>query len=98
MTVSSDEIREYFATWGWNYTDAAGRRLTFEQAGTRLAADALANKKFQLILQNRAQFLKKESIAVNGDTRYKQFMRWWDIMFGIPVPDSLQPLQVDTGS
>jgi hypothetical protein len=97
-TVSSDEIREYFATWGWNYTDAAGRRLTFEQASTRLAIDALANKKFQLILQNRAQFLKKGSIAVNGDTRYRQFTRWWDIMFGIQVPDSLQPLEIDTGS
>ncbi|MCX6085685.1 MAG: hypothetical protein NTX94_04500 [Caldiserica bacterium] len=96
--VSPDEIREYFATWGWNYTDAAGRQLTFEQAETRLAVDALANKKFQLILQNRAQFLKKEITAVNGDTRHKQFMRWWDIMFGIQVPDSLQPLEVDTGS
>jgi hypothetical protein len=97
-TVSPDEIREYFGTWGWNYTDVAGRRLTFEQAGTGLAKDALANKKFQLILQNRAQFLKKESIAVNGDTRYKQFMRWWDIMFDIPVPDSLEPLQIETAS
>ncbi|MCX6063325.1 MAG: hypothetical protein NTV26_03915 [Caldiserica bacterium] len=96
--VSPDEIREYFATWGWNYTDAAGRQLTFEQASTRLAVDALANKKFQLILQNRAQSLKREIIAVNGDTRYKQYMRWWDIMFGIEVPDSLQPLEVDTGS
>ena len=48
--------------------------------------------------QNRMQLLKKESILVNGDTRYKQFMRWWDIMFGIPVPDSLEPLQVDTVS
>ncbi len=96
--VSPDEIREYFATWGWNYTDAAGRQLTFEQASTRLAVDALANKKFQLILQNRAQSLKREIIAVNGDTRHKQYMRWWDIMFGIEVPDSLQPLEVDTGS
>jgi hypothetical protein len=96
--VSSGEIREYFATWGWNYTDAAGHRLTFEQASTTLAKDALANKKFQLILENRAQFLRQESSLVTGDTRYKQFMRWWDIMFGIQVPDSLKQLQVDTGS
>lgn len=96
--VSADELREYFGTWGWNYTDAAGRRLTFEQASARLVKDALANKKFQLILQNRAQFLKKESSAASGDTRYKQFMRWWDIMFGVQVPDSLEPLQVGTGS
>lgn len=96
--VSPDELREYFGTWGWNYTDAAGRRLTFEQASARLVKDALANKKFQLILQNRAQFLKKESSAASGDTRYKQFMRWWDIMFGVQVPDSLEPLQVGTGS
>jgi hypothetical protein len=97
-SVSSDEVREYFATWGWNYTDAAGRQLTFEQASARLAKDALANKKLQLILENRAQFLRKESSLVSGDTRYKQFMRWWNIMFGIQVPDSLQQLQVGTGS
>jgi hypothetical protein len=97
-SVSSDEVREYFATWGWNYTDAAGRQLTFEQASARLAKDALANKKLQLILENRAQFLRKESSLVSGDTRYKQFMRWWNIMFGIQVPGSLQQLQVDTGS
>jgi hypothetical protein len=35
---------------------------------------------------------------VSGDTRYKQFMRWWDVMLGIQVPDSLEILQVDTGS
>jgi hypothetical protein len=97
-TVSSAEVHEYFATWGWNYTDAAGHQLTFEQASARIAKDALANKKFQLILENRAQLLKKESGLVSGDTRYKQFMRWWDIMFGIQVPDSLEPLQVGTGS
>jgi hypothetical protein len=97
-TVSSAEVHEYFATWGWNYTDAAGHQLTFEQASARLAKDALANKKFQLILENRAQFLKKETSLVSGDTRYKQFMRWWDTMFGIQVPDSLEPLQVGAGS
>jgi len=97
-SVSSHEVREYFATWGWNYTDAAGRPLTFEQASTRLAKDALANKKFQLILEDRALFLRKESSLVSGDTRYKQFMRSWGIMFGIQVPDSLEPLQVDTGT
>jgi len=97
-TVSSAEVREYFATWGWNYTDATGHQLTFEQASARLAKDALANKKFQLILENRAQFLKKEINLMSGDTRYKRFMRWWDIMFGIQVPDSLRSLQVDAGS
>lgn len=97
-TVSSTEVREYFARWGWNYTDAAGHQLTFEQASTRLAKDALANKKFQLILENRAQLLKKETSLVSGDTRYKRFMRWWDTMFGIQVPDSLEPLQVGAGS
>lgn len=97
-SVSSNEVRKYFATWGWNYTDAAGRQLTFEQASARLAKDALANKKFQLILESRAQFLRKENSLVSGDTRYKQFMRWWDIMFDIQVPDSLELLQVDTGS
>ena len=97
-SVSSAEVREYFATWGWNYTDAAGHQLTFELASARLAKDALANKKFQLILENRAQLLKKESSLVSGDTHYKQFMRWWDIMFGIQVSDSLEPLQVDAGS
>ncbi|HWQ22284.1 MAG TPA: hypothetical protein VN478_06125 [Clostridia bacterium] len=97
-TVSSAEIRQYYATWGWNYTDAAGRQLAFEQASARLAEDALANKKFQLILENRAQLLDKESSRVVGDTRYKEFMRWWDIMFGIQVPDSLQALKVDAGS
>ena len=98
VTVSPDEIRQYYSTWGWNYTNKAGQQLTLEQAGTRLAEDALANKKFQLILQNRAQLLKKESSLVVGDTRYRQFMRWWDIMFGIQVPDSLKTLTVDTGS
>jgi hypothetical protein len=97
-TLSPAEIHEYFATWGWNYTDAAGRQLTFEQASARLAKNALAIRKFQLIPANRAQFLSKESALVNGDTRYKQFMRWWDIMFGIQVPDSLEILKVDTGS
>ena len=97
-TVSSTEVREYFATWGWNYTDAAGHKLTFEQGNARLTKDALANKKFQLILENRAQLLKKETSLVSGDTRYKRFMRWWDTMFGIQVPDSLEPLQVGAGS
>jgi hypothetical protein len=97
-TVSSTEVREYFATWGWNYTDAAGHKLTFEQGNARLTKDALANKKFQLILENRAQLLKKETSLVSGDTRYKRFRRWWDIMFGIQVSDSLEPLQVDAGS
>jgi hypothetical protein len=97
-TVSSDELHEYFATWGWNYTDSTGRQLTFEQAGARLAEDALANKKFQIVLEDRMQLLRKASGLVSGDTRYKQFMRWWNIMFGIPVPDSLEPLQVDTVS
>jgi hypothetical protein len=91
-------VREYFATWGWNYTDAAGHKLTFEQGNARLTKDALANKKFQLILENRAQLLKKETSLVSGDTRYKRFMRWWDTMFGIQVPDSLEPLQVGAGS
>jgi hypothetical protein len=75
-----------------------GHKLTFEQASVRLAKDALANKKFQEILDNRAQLLKKASSLVTGDTRYKRFMRWWDIMFGIQVPDSLESLQVDAGS
>jgi hypothetical protein len=97
-TVSSDEVREYFATWRWNYTDVAGRQLTFEQASARPAKNALAIKKFQLILEDRAQFLRKESSLVKGDIHYKQFMRWWDIMFGIQVPDSLEILKVDTGS
>ena len=97
-TVSSTEVREYFATWGWNYTDAAGHKLTFEQGNARLTKDALANKKFQLILENRAQLLKKETSLVSSDTRYKRFMRWWDTMFGIQVPDSLEPLQVGAGS
>jgi hypothetical protein len=97
-TVSSDEVREYFATWGQNYADAAGRQLTFEQASARPAKNALAIKKFQLILEDRAQFLRKESSLVKGDIHYKQFMRWWDIMFGIQVPDSLEILKVDTGS
>jgi len=96
--VSSNELHEYFATWGWNYTDPTGRQLTFEQAGARLAEDALANKKFQIVLENRMQLLRKASGLVSGDTRYKQFLRWWNIMFGIPVPDSLEPLQVDTVS
>ena len=96
--VSSTEVREYFATWGWNYTDAAGHKLTFEQGNARLTRDALANKKFQLILENRAQLLKKETSLVSGDTRYKRFMRWWDTMFGIQVPDSLELLQVGAGS
>jgi hypothetical protein len=98
VTVSSEEIREYYATWGWNYTDTAGHKLTFEQASARLAKDALANKKFQLILDNRAQLLKQTSSSVTGDTRYKRFMRWWDIMFGVQVPDSLESLQVDASS
>ena len=96
--VSSDELREYFATWAWNYADSAGHQLTFEQTGARLAEDALANKMFQIILEDRAQFLRKASGLVSGDTRYKQFMRWWNTMFGIQVPDSLEPLQVDTVS
>ncbi|MCX6087371.1 MAG: hypothetical protein NTW63_06505 [Caldiserica bacterium] len=96
--VSSDELHEYFATWGWNYTDSTGRQLTFEQTGARLAEDALANKKFQIVLEDRMQLLRKASGLVSGDTRYKQFMRWWNTMFGIQVPDSLEPLQVDTVS
>lgn len=98
ITVSSSDIREYYATWGWKYTDTSGHQLTFEQAGAKLAEDALATKKFQLIPDSRVQLLKKESGLVSGDTRYKQFMRWWNIMFGIQVPDSLEPLQVNTGA
>jgi len=98
VTVSPDEVHQYYSTWGWNYTNKAGQRLTLEQAGTKLAEDALVNKKFQLVLENRTQLLKKDSGLVVGDTRYKQFMRWWDIMFGIQVPDSLQILTLDTGS
>lgn len=97
-SVSSGEVHEYFTAWGWNYTDAAGRQLTFEQISTRLAKDALTNKKFQLILTNRAQFLRKESSLVSGDTRYKKFKRWWNNMFGIQIPESLEPLQVNVGS
>jgi len=97
-TISPAEIKEYYDTWGWKYTDKAGRRLTIEEAGKKLVDDALANKKFHLILDDRAQLLKSEAHLMDGDTRYKQFMRWWNIMFGIPVPDELQPLTVDTGS
>lgn len=97
-TVSENEVAQYFTTWGWNYKDAHGKQLTFAQAHQQLTKDALANKKFQLVLANRSQMLKGASALVNGDTRYKQFMRWWDIMFGIQVPDALQPLKVDTGS
>lgn len=97
-TVSASDVEQYFATWGWNYKDAHGKQLTFAQAHQQLTKDALANKKFQLVLANRSQMLKDASALVNGDTRYKQFMRWWDIMFSIQVPDTLQPLQVDTGS
>jgi hypothetical protein len=97
-TVSANDISQYYATWGWNYKDAQGKQLTFAQARERLAKDALANKKFQLVLENRSQMLKQASALVHGDTRYKKFMRWWDIMFGIQVPDTLQALQVDTAS
>jgi len=97
-TISSAEIKEYHNTWGWNYTDKAGHLLTIEQAGKKLVDDALANKKFHMILEDRARLLKSEAPLVDADTRYKQFMRWWDIMFGISVPDSLQPLTVDAGS
>ncbi|MHB8105816.1 MAG: hypothetical protein ACYDH4_00045 [Candidatus Cryosericum sp.] len=98
VTVSPAEIRQYYATWGWNYTDTAGHKLTFEQASARLAKDALANKKFNVILDDRALLLKQTNSSVTGDTRYKRFMRWWDTMFGIQVPDSLEPLQVGAGS
>jgi hypothetical protein len=97
-TVSANDISQYYASWGWNYKDAQGKQLTFAQARERLAKDALANKKFQLVLENRSQMLKQASTLVNGDTRYKQFMRWWDIMFGIQVPDTLQVLQVGAAS
>jgi hypothetical protein len=76
-----------------------GRTSANLRAGKRKACkNALAIKKFQLILEDRAQSLRKESSLVKGDTRYKQFMRWWDIMFGMQVPDSLEMLKVDTGS
>lgn len=97
-TVSKSDVEQYFATWGWNYRDASGKQLTFAQAYDQLTKDALANKKFQLVLANRSRMLAGSSALVNGDTRYKQFMRWWNIMFSIQVPDTLQPLQVDTGS
>jgi len=97
-TISTSDVEEYFATWGWNYKDTRGKQLTFAEAREQLTRDALANKKFQMILANRTQMLKSASDTVNGDTRYKQFMRWWDIMFSIQVPDTLQPLKVDTGS
>jgi hypothetical protein len=97
-TMSADEVQQYFATWGWNYKNAQGKQLTFAQARQQLTKDALANKKFQLVLENRSQLLKEVSTLVNGDTRYKQFIRWWHIMFGIQVPDALQPLRVDAGS
>lgn len=98
VTISPAEVKEYYDTWSWNYTDKAGHTLTIQQAGTKLVADALTNKKFHMVLQQRDQLLKSEVPLVNGDTRYKQFMRWWDIMFGISVPDSLQPLTVGAGS
>lgn len=98
VTVSTDEVQGYFAIWGWNYKDARGMQLDFSQARERLTADALANKKFQLVIKNRDQLLRETAGDVNGDTRYKQFMRWWNTMFGIQVPDILQPLQMDMGS
>lgn len=97
-TVSSAEVKDYYNTWGWNYKNNTGREMTIEQAGKKLVEDALANKKFNMILQDRTRLLKTEAPLFDGDTRYKQFMRWWDIMFGISIPDSLQPLTLDTGS
>ena len=93
-TISPDEVRQYYATWSWNYTDSHGRVLTLEEAGQRLVDDALANKKFQMVLSDRAQLLEQTLPAVNGDTTYKKFMRRWDSLFGIAIPDSLQPLEV----
>ncbi len=98
VTVSPAEEQQYFATWGWRYTDARGEQLTFDEAHQRIEKDAVENKKLQVILDNRAQLLKTASALTNGDTRYKQFMRWWDIMFGIQVPDTLQTLQTGAGS
>lgn len=92
--ISPDEVRQYYATWSWNYTDSHGRVLTLEEAGQRLVDDALANKKFQMVLSDRAQLLEQTLATVNGDTIYKRFMRRWDSLFGIAIPDSLQPLEV----
>ncbi|MCX6084230.1 MAG: hypothetical protein NT102_04625 [Caldiserica bacterium] len=60
--VSSDELRECFVRWVWNLVDAAGRQLTFEQASARLAKDALANKKFQLILETGHSFSGRRAV------------------------------------
>lgn len=97
-TISPDEVRQYYATWSWNYTDSHGRVLTLEEAGQRLVDDALANKKFQMVLSDRAQLLEQTLPAVNGDTTYKKFMRGWDSLFGIAIPDSLQPLEIGSPS
>jgi hypothetical protein len=93
-TVSASEVQEYYATWNWNYTDTHGRVLTLEQAGEKLVNDALANKKFQLVLNDRARLLEQTLPTVNADTTYKKFMRRWDSLFGIAIPDSLQPLEI----
>jgi len=95
-TVSPSEVQQYYATWNWNYTDTHGRVLTLEQAGQKLVDDALANKKFQMVLKDRAQLLDQTLPTVNGDTTYKKFMRRWDSLFGIAIPDSLQPLEIGT--
>lgn len=95
-TVTSKEIDDYFAGWSWRYMSSDGAQLTFAEAHEQVTRDALANKKFQQILLDRSQLLSASLAEIKGDTRYKQFMRWWNIMFGIEVPDNLQPLQIET--
>ena len=94
-TVTSKEVSDYFAAWSWRYMSSNGVQLTFAEAHEQATRDALANKKFQQILLDRSQLLSVALTEVKGDTRYKQFMRWWNIMFGTEVPDNLQPLQIE---
>lgn len=95
ITVSENEIKDFYATWRPDYTDKTGKQLSLQQAYRKVRSDALATKRLQVITSERQRLLKSHSNAVQLDTRYKSFLRRWDTTFGIEIPDALNPMTVN---
>lgn len=98
VSVTPAELQDYYALWGWKETDAAGDPLTLEANRTFFENKALANKRYQVLLTGRETLFGQYSSRTQGDTRYKQFRRWWAIMFGNELPSDSQPLVVESGT
>lgn len=86
LSVSAGEIRSYYNQYKPNYVTSTGKQLSLQQASKTVEADI----RFNAMLGERERLLADNKDSVVLDTRYKQFLRWWDTMFGISIPDTLQ--------